>query len=312
MLPSTRVCLVLGHCWIQPPMLCIGNLLHLMHIFFSCLMSWLREQAGFDFQGPRQPSLLLYIRKGVLSLTSQLELPGVWFAREYKCGVPHWSPTSCFIAGRESKRYRTGNSCPASCTVTPGPGAFTLGHTALWVSSHVAQEYSRTLGGYTSLSGSFTDPAKFLALWNEELSNSHPFLQLPEFVPFKVSRICLPNHYFSPGHFYVAWQLYHLPLRTPQFQDLVRAVILPFMFKFREEGEGYRCSSLIALIRIFSLAFCEKSSLIFINHLLLILLLDRYWTYKCLLHSHFKDVENDRQIRQITWGPQRQKVTSTE
>ena len=34
----------------------------------------------------------------------QLELPGTWFARECKCRAPLWSPTSCFIAGRESTK----------------------------------------------------------------------------------------------------------------------------------------------------------------------------------------------------------------
>ena len=137
---------------------------------------------------------------------SQLELPGTWFARECECRAPLWSPTSCFIAGRESTKDREQEIPVWHHAVTPDPRAVTLGHAALWASSHVAQDTPSIEWLYWAME-SVIDPAEFSALWHKELRNSHPFLQ-----PSKVSRICCPLTIFpekamAPHSSTLAWKI---------------------------------------------------------------------------------------------------------
>lgn len=129
----------------------------------------------------------------------------------------------------------------------------------------MAQKYSKTLGGYTRLPASSVDPAN---LWEYEIGTK----KLPR-IPatlkvfiFKVEDL-LTTHYFSPGHFLIAGQSYHFLGRTaPKVQDLVNSSI------FTPDVQVQR--RLFFLIRIAYIVFVRKVSFLFINHLLLILLLD--------------------------------------
>lgn len=75
------------------------------------------------------------------------------------CGLPENVSAVLPSRGRKIERHRTGNSCLTWHIVTRGPGAL-IWDTAMWVSSDVVQEHSKSTHGYNRRPGSSLDPAK--------------------------------------------------------------------------------------------------------------------------------------------------------
>ena len=159
----------------------------------------------------------LYVHRRALSVSSQLELRGVGFVREHKCRAPHRGWTSCHIAGREKAKYPE-QEIPVHHHAWSS--AIPRGHTVVWVSRHVDPECSRTLGGYARLSIypglSWTPPPQckvlgFVKLVTKKLP---PTPAAPRACTLQGFEDLPKTHYFSPGHFVLAWQSYHFSVRS--------------------------------------------------------------------------------------------------
>lgn len=143
----------------------------------------------------------------------------------------------------ESKRYRTGNPCLTPCTVTPGPGAPNVGHTAMWVCRDMAQGDSRTwmvILGYQCLP--WTLQILGCVKWG---SKKLPSISVTRRVfAFKIEDLL--THYFSPDHFLLAWVSCHFLGRTaPQVQDLVNSSLFtPYV---QVQGGQRRVSTVLPL-----------------------------------------------------------------
>lgn len=171
------MCLVLRHCWIKPPTLCIGifirwlfshNILIKRTSWFwfpmvlGSLLSFLILCSFYVLMNVFHVSYSMFILLFCVSL-SQLELPGTWFARECKCHAPSLESNQLFYCRKRVWCKDREQEVPVHIMQSrPKSPRCHSGTWHSWASSHVAQD-TLLLSGYT---GQWS-----LSLWTPLLSS---------------------------------------------------------------------------------------------------------------------------------------------
>lgn len=138
----------------------------------------------------------------------------MWFARERECSAPHWSPPSCFAAGRERAK-ETEQEIPVQPQTQspPAPGL------SLWDTQHcksrrcgpgVLQDMARL---YWAISV-FHGPCKVFSFVEWGTKKLPPMPVAPRVCTLTGFEDLLAAHSFSPGHFSLTWHSSDFLIRT--------------------------------------------------------------------------------------------------